>query len=162
MKSTVGWTVAWLGILAAGYWVAQHVLAPAPVTQVLVSGNPEIVVPADRNGHFYLDGAINGVPVRFMVDTGATYVSVGADFARRAGLPAGVPGYFNTANGSVEGRMVRGQTVRAQGFEIAGLTVAVMPAAGTEGLLGQNFLRRFAVSQSRGELRLRFVSEPAR
>lgn len=162
MKSTVGWTVAWLGILAAGYWIAEHVLAPAPVTQVLVSGSPEIVVPADRNGHFYLDGAINGVPLRFMVDTGATYVSVGADFARRAGLPAGVPGYFNTANGSVEGRMVRDQAVRAQAFEIAGLTVAVMPAAGTEGLLGQNFLRRFVVSQSGGELRLRFVPDPAR
>lgn len=155
MKSTLGWAVVWLGILAAAYWVTQHVLAPAPVTQVLVEGSPEIVVTADRNGHFYLDGEINGVPLRFMVDTGATYVSVSADFARRAGLPQGVPGYFNTANGSVEGRLVKDQAVRAQAFQLTGLTVAVMPAAGGEGLLGQNFLRRFVVSQSGGELRLR-------
>ena len=155
MKSTLAWSALWIAILAAGWWISTRVLAPAPVTHSIVSGQREIVVAADRNGHFYLDGAVNGAPLRFMVDTGATYVAVDAGFARRAGLAAGVPGYFQTANGSVEGRLVRNQSVRAGGFELGGLTVAVMPASADEGLLGQNFLRHFDVSQSGGELRLR-------
>jgi aspartyl protease family protein len=155
MKSTFAWAALWLGIFAAGYWISTQVLAPPPVTQSIVSGAAEITIAADRNGHFYLDGSIDGMPLRFMVDTGATYVSVSTEFARRAGLPAGVIGYFNTANGSVQGQVVKGRAVRAGPFEVSGLSVAVMPAGGEEGLLGQNFLRRFDVSQSGGELRLR-------
>jgi aspartyl protease family protein len=155
MRSTLGWAALWLAILAAGWWVSTRILAPAPVTHAVVSGQHEIVVRADRSGHFFLDGEINGAPLRFMVDTGATYVSVDAAFARRAGLAQGIPGFFRTANGEVEGRLVKGQVVRAQGFELSGITVAVMPAASEQGLLGQNFLRHFDVSQSGGELRLR-------
>jgi aspartyl protease family protein len=157
MKSTVLWTAFWVAVLGAGFFVSQHLLAPPPVVRTSGGGLPEIAIPAARDGHFYLDGAVNGVPIRFMVDTGATYVSIDAAFARRAGLPEGVRGYFNTANGSVEGRLVRDQVVQAQGFEVGGLTVAVMPAASTEGLLGQNFLRQFEVSQSSGTLKLRAV-----
>jgi aspartyl protease family protein len=155
MKSTLAWAALWAVILAAGYWISSRLLAPPPVTHSVASGADEIVVAADRNGHFYLDGSINGAPLRFMVDTGATYVSVSEAFARGAGLPRGVTGYFNTANGSVQGEVVKGQSVRAGPYELLGLSVAVMPAGGVEGLLGQNFLRRFDVSQSGGELRLR-------
>lgn len=147
--------MVWVGVIVAGYFVTERMTAPPPVARSLVEGSREIVIPAARNGHYYLEGAINGVPLRFMVDTGASYVSVGAGFARSAGLPDGVPGYFNTANGSVEGRIVRNQAVRADVFELSGLTVAVMPAHGGEGLLGQNFLRHFEVSQAGGTLRLR-------
>jgi hypothetical protein len=45
--------------------------------------------------------------------------------------------------------------VRADAFEISGLSVAVMPVQAGEGLLGQNFLRHFEVSQSAATLRLR-------
>ncbi|HWA12640.1 MAG TPA: retropepsin-like aspartic protease [Burkholderiales bacterium] len=155
MKTTLAWAALWAAILAGGYWISSRLLAPPPVTHSLASGAHEIVVAADRNGHFYLDGSINGTPLRFMVDTGATYVSVGTAFARRARLPRGAIGYFSTANGSVEGEVVKGQAVRAGPYELTGLSVAVMPAGGEEGLLGQNFLRRFDVSQSGSELRLR-------
>ena len=118
-------------------------------------GVSEISVPVARDGHYYLEGAVNGQPLRFMVDTGASYVSVGAGFARSAGLPEGIPGYFSTANGTVEGRLVKNQRVRADLFEVSGLTVAVMPAAGEQGLLGQNFLRNFEILQINGTLVLR-------
>ena len=155
MKNTFFWIAVWGGILAAVYLVAERLTAPPPVARVLAEGRQEIVIPASRNGHYYVDGAVNGVPLVFMIDTGATYVSVGAEFARRARLPAGIPGYFNTANGSVEGRVVKNQTVKANAFEVSGLSVAVMPANGGGGLLGQNLLRQFEVSQAGGTLRLR-------
>ena len=147
--------IVWLAIVIGGYFVIDRLSAPAPVVRATENGKVEIVVPVARDGHYYLDGEINGQSVKFLVDTGASYVAIGSDIARRANLPAGVAGFFNTANGSVEGRIVRDQQVRADIFEVSGLTVAVMPGRIGYGLLGQNFLKYFDVSQSDGKLVLR-------
>lgn len=162
MKGYVLWSAVWFGLIAAGFFVADHFTAPAPVeARVLAGGAREIAVPVARDGHYYVDGTINGVPLRFMIDTGASYVSVGAAFARAARLPKGVPGTFSTANGTVKGEIVKNQEVKADAFRVTGLSVAVTPAQGMVGLLGQNFLRRFEVSQSDGVLRLRLPGAPA-
>jgi len=162
MKGYVFWSAVWFGLIAAGFFIADHFTAPAPVeARVLAEGARELAVPVSRDGHYYLDGAINGVPLRFMIDTGATYVSVGADFARTARLPKGVPGTFSTANGTVEGEIVKNQEVNADAFRVSGLSIAVTPAQGKVGLLGQNFLRRFELSQSDGVLRLRLPGASA-
>ena len=162
MKGHLFWIAVWVGLVFAGYLVTERMMSPPPVARSLADGRQEIVIPVSRDGHYYLDGAVNGVPLRFMIDTGASYVSVGAEFARSAGLPDGIRGYFSTANGTVEGRVVKNQTVKADVFELSGLTVAVMPAHSGEGLLGQNFLRHFDVSQADGTLRLRMRRETSR
>lgn len=155
MKGHLVWIVVWTAVIFAGYLLTDRLTAPPPVVRSIAQGQQEIVVPVSRDGHYYLDGAVNGVPLRFIVDTGASYVSVGAGFALKAGLRDGIPSYFTTANGPVEGRVVKNQSVRANAFEISGLSVAVMPGQAGEGLLGQNFLRHFEVSQSAATLRLR-------
>lgn len=159
MKGHLFWIAVWVGLVVAGYLVTERLMAPPPIARSLADGRQELVIPVSRDGHYYLDGAVNGVPLRFMIDTGASYVAVGVQFARSAGLPEGIPGYFSTANGRVEGRVVRNQTVKAGVFELSGLSVAVMPAHGGEGLLGQNFLRHFDVSQTGGTLRLHMRQE---
>jgi aspartyl protease family protein len=60
-----------------------------------------VVLTPDKNGHFVSFGSINGASVRFLVDTGATMVSMNIDEARRAGVNylAGERGYSQTANG---------------------------------------------------------------
>lgn len=62
---------------------------------------PSLVLAADGQGHFFVPGSINGASVRFLVDTGATFVSMGAADARRAriDLDKGTPGMTMTANG---------------------------------------------------------------
>ena len=70
-------------------------------------------------------------------------------------------GYFSTANGGVEGEIVKNQEVSVDTFRVSGLSIAVTPAQSTVGLLGQNFLRRFDVTQSDGVLRLRLHAAPA-
>jgi hypothetical protein len=47
--------------------------------------------------------------------------------------------------------------VEADGFKVSGLSVAVTPLGGKKGLLGQNFLKRFEVSQSQSVMRLRLA-----
>jgi aspartyl protease family protein len=65
------------------------------------SDHATVVLTPDRNGHFVSSGSINGASVRFLVDTGATMVSMSVEDARRAGVNylVGERGYSQTANG---------------------------------------------------------------
>jgi aspartyl protease family protein len=60
-----------------------------------------VVLATDKSGHFSSTGNINGASMRFLVDTGATMVSMNIEDARRAGVNylAGERGYSQTANG---------------------------------------------------------------
>jgi len=60
-----------------------------------------VVLTTDKSGHFVSSGSINGASVRFLIDTGATMVSMSVDDARHAGVNylAGERGYSQTANG---------------------------------------------------------------
>jgi len=145
----------WLLLFALVYAFMDVRLKPTVATaSPAASARGEIEIPRSRDGHYYVDGRINGVPVVFMVDTGATLVSVGADFARAARLPRGAAGEFVTAGGTIAGEIVRGQTVEAGGIRVGPLAIAVGP--GTDvALLGQNFLRRVEVIQSHDRMLLR-------
>jgi aspartyl protease family protein len=149
--------IVWLGLLAGGWYAFEHFGRSTPEVRGCGNGSAarEIVVEASRDGHFYLEGTINDLPVRFLVDTGASYVTVGLREAERARIPDGVPAVFDTANGRVEGRLAKRQGIRVACLEVDDVTVAVSPGLGEVALLGQNFLRRFEVIQSGRELRLR-------
>jgi len=157
MKWHIHWPAGVLALVGVIFFAADRLTRTPTVVHAVTDGRQEISIPESRDGHYYLDGMVNGVPLTFMIDTGATYVSVSEQFARSARLPPGVAGYFSTANGSVEGKIVKDQDVAAEGFRISGLSVAVTPLGGKKGLLGQNFLRRFEVSQSAGVMRLRLA-----
>jgi aspartyl protease family protein len=155
MKWHTHWPAGVLALVGVVFFAADRLTRAPTVVHSVSEGRQEIAIPAARDGHYYLEGAINGVALTFMIDTGATYVAVGEDFARKARLPEGITGYFSTANGTVEGKIVKDQVVEAEDFKVSGLSVAVTPLGGNKGLLGQNFLRRFEVSQSAGVMRLR-------
>lgn len=157
MKGHAIASIVWVGLLAGGWYAFEHFGRSTPTIRGCENGGAarEIVVEAARDGHYYLEGAVNDVPVRFLVDTGASYVTVGPREALDARIPDGTPAFFETANGRVEGRLVRRQKVRAACLEMDDLTVAVNHGLSDVSLLGQNFLRNFEVIQSGRELRLR-------
>lgn len=157
MKWHIHWPAGVLALVGVVFLAADRLTRTPTVVHAVTDGMQEISIPASRDGHYYLEGAVNGVPLKFLIDTGATYVSVGEAFARKARLPEGVTGYFSTANGTVEGKIVKNLVVEAEGFKVSGLSVAVTPLGGKKGLLGQNFLRRFEVSQSAGVMRIRLA-----
>lgn len=151
----------WVAICAAIYAVIDARLKPTvAMASKAEMARGEVLIPRSRDGHYYVKGSINGTPVTFMVDTGASTVSVGADFARRAGLPRGEPARFNTAGGVIEGEMVANQTVEAGGIRVTSLRVGVgmRMSAGDPALLGQNFLRYVDVIQSADRMVLRMKS----
>lgn len=136
-------------------WIAmERFMEPK---RAVVTAQGELVIPRHRDGHFYVEGTVNGEPLRFMVDTGATGVVVTEAFAQGAGLPRGEPTTFNTANGALTGRMVRGMAVTAGPFSVSPTSVGVGLVGGKPdvGLLGQSFLSKFQVSMTREQMVLR-------
>jgi aspartyl protease family protein len=99
---------------------------------------------AGSGGHFFAQGSINGLAVRFLVDTGATIVALSGDEARRLGidyLKKGRPGYANTAGG-----VVRSYSLKLEKVEVGSITLYNVDAGIVEGsyprepLLGMSFL----------------------
>jgi aspartyl protease family protein len=105
-----------------------------------------VVIERSYDQHFYVQGAINGHPVTFMVDTGATMVSVNEELARKIGLSSGVAAAFDTAGGRVAGRIVPQATVQVGGIRVADIRVGITGSGPP--LLGQNFLNKIDLRQS--------------
>lgn len=148
-RSTLALLLFWLLVMGALYWAMQLYLEPA---RVKVQSDGTVVIARDRDGHFRAEGAINGQPVTFLVDTGATAISVTDALAARAGLEGGEAVRFRTANGEREGRMVVADQVRVASLVVSGLRVGTGYTGATDrdALLGQNFLRQFDV-EMRGD-----------
>ena len=100
-----------------------------------------------RDGHYFSSGAVNGVPVVFMIDTGATTVSVSAEIASRAGIQKCVSQQTMTANGKVNACKAIVPEVSFGKFKLTNVEVMVMPNMPGNALLGMNVLRNFHIEQ---------------
>jgi aspartyl protease family protein len=148
----------WLALAAVMYWGFEYFEQSRQAKlQPYTGGAGELVIPRQRDGHFHVRGEINQRPVRFLVDTGASHVSVSQALAEQAGLPQGAPITLSTANGKRAGQLVRGVPVRAGLLVLNDASVAVglsgMPD--DQALLGQSFLKHFDVEIGRDAMVLR-------
>jgi aspartyl protease family protein len=116
----------------------------------------EIVLTAGSGGHFHTVGQINGKGVAFMVDTGATKVSMGQSEAERLGVDykGGTRGLAETANGPVPVYAVTLNSVRVGDVEVANVEALVLPANMPHILLGNSFLTRFSMKRENEVMRL--------
>lgn len=107
-------------------------------------GKPLVVMAADGQGHFMTTGAINGNSVNFLVDTGASSVTLPASEARRMGLDykAGERASVSTANGIISAWRVTFNSVRVGGISMYGVEGLVIETAMPGALLGMSFLNR--------------------
>jgi len=119
--------------------IGQHYRSAAAA-----SDRQSVTLAADPRGHFYTDGAINGNPVRFLVDTGATMIALPAADAQRLGIDyrKGERGYSSTAGGVVPIYRVRFDTVRLGSIEVTGVDGVVIEQGLDTALLGMTFLNR--------------------
>lgn len=157
-RGALGIALVWLllaGLLFGGFqWMERR---ERRELQPYTRSDGELVIARQRDGHFYVPGEINRVPVLFLVDTGASAVNVSDAVAREARLPEGRPITLRTANGERPGRLVHDVPVKVGSLALNDVTVV----AGLTGLpekqalLGQSFLRHFDVRMNENDMRLR-------
>jgi aspartyl protease family protein len=115
---------------------------------------PSVMMTADTRGHFVTDGLVNGIPIRFAVDTGATLISLPAGEARRLGLDSrkSQKALMNTANGTALGYRIKLDTVQVGDITLNSVDAVVMEGDGLPvALLGMSFLNRMDIRRE-GEI----------
>ena len=147
LRQLVLWGLIFVGV-AAGYGLWQDLRG---ANSVMVQGDGSVVLRAGRDGHFHLDLDVNGVPVDFIVDTGASDLVLSQEDASRVGFdPQALPylGQARTANGVVGiARVSLDEVVLAHdGLEIRDTDVSAFVNEGEldVSLMGMGYLRRFA------------------
>jgi aspartyl protease family protein len=108
------------------------------------SSRDSVTLAADARGHFLADGAVNGVPMRFLVDTGATSIALPASEAQRLGIDyrKGERGLVQTANGNVQVYRVTLDSVKVGSIELQSVEAVVTERGLSIPLLGMSFLNR--------------------
>lgn len=119
----------------------------------------EIRILKDASGGYFVDGLINGQPVRFLVDTGATSVAMSEQHARRLGIRHRVDGVrigVGTASGNAVGHELRLDSVSVGGVRLDGVKAVVIDGDSPRHvLLGMNVLTQFEMDQRENLLIMR-------
>jgi aspartyl protease family protein len=108
------------------------------------SGVQSVTLSSGAGGHFMAEGQINGGPIRFLVDTGATAVAIPASEAVRLRIDyrSGRRGTTQTAGGPTTMYIVRLDSIRVGGIELQNIDAIVIEQGLTVALLGNTFLDR--------------------
>lgn len=148
LKMSLGWLAIFGALFVlfalrddfAGIW--NRVKLAAFGQQAEATGGALRVAMAE-DGHFWADGAINGQPVRFLIDSGATVTALSRATAEATGVSiddSGFPVLVETANGTVEARRGRIATLTIGPITRSDFAATVSPELGDMNLLGMNFL----------------------
>jgi aspartyl protease family protein len=117
-----------------------------------------VTLAADSRGQFFTSGTVNGRPVRFIIDTGATLTTLSRGDARRIGIDyrRGIPAKTLTANGVALGWRLTLDTVGVGGMELHDVDAMVLDDDSLPfALLGMSFLRRCDMHRQGSTLVLR-------
>ena len=139
-----------------GQWEERQQNPNVVVSSELGDGFVEVKLIGNGQGHFVASGHINGQPVNFMLDTGATDVSIPSGLAERLGLEKGAPVTLSTANGRSEGYRTRLDRLQLGDIVLRDVRALVAPGLGGEQvLLGMSALKKLEFTQRGGTLLLR-------
>lgn len=118
----------------------------------------EVVISRSADHHYYADAEVNGRPVHFMIDTGASETALTEDDAKAIGIRVD-PGKYEVIGDGASG-MVRGQYVSLKSIDLSGIRqgdakAVIVPGAAVS-LLGQPFLEQVdEIVIRKGEMRLK-------
>jgi len=149
------WGFIFLGVVVAfGLW--SDIRRTALLAPTITAGGGRIEAPRHADGHYYLTLGVNGVPVKFMVDTGASDIVLSQRDARRVGIDPSALSYYgsaSTANGMVRTAPVRLATLSLGGVSNHDVRAWVNNGQMDGSLLGMAYLQRFrSVQISAGKL----------
>lgn len=149
VRSVLGWVAIFAVFIVIFSY--QHELAGVwhRVTGELTGSNEQqvvgdtLIIRQSADGHYWADAQVNGMAVRFLIDSGATTTAMTLKTARAANVvinEGGFPTYLNTANGTVEAQRGTIQALKVGPMTAVDLPVVVAEAFGDSNVLGMNFL----------------------
>lgn len=159
-KTIGGWMFAllWLLVLGGGslfaqQWLSQREAAAAPEWVEVGRSQPALKLKSDRYGQYHIVGSANGQKVPFLLDTGASEISISGDAAERLNLRRGRSYPVITANGTVRVYATTLNSIKVGPFQLENVQAHINPGmSGDFALLGMSFLRHFELLQRSGEL----------
>jgi len=146
LRHLATWVIIF-GVLALGYsiWTGAGRLGGELDTAKGISEDGSISFRADTSGHYFVRARVNGTPVTFMVDTGATDVALSRKDARAIGLPVDSLNYtmpYKTANGVAYGAPVRIGNITLGPISKNNVAGSVVADGLDYSLLGMSFLNK--------------------
>lgn len=127
------------------------------MTSLTAEGLPAVLLERNRFGQYVATGHINGEPVEFLLDTGASDVSVPLPVAERLGLQKGPTALYQTANGSIKAWQTVIDEIRLGDIRVGPVRASINPGfQGSGVLLGMSFLRHLDFSQQGNTLTLQY------
>lgn len=148
------WGMIFVGMIA-GYGLWQDVRREVLPRQAMLENGASIEVPRQADGQFHLTLRLNGEPVEFLVDTGATDIVLSLEDAERVGLdPDNLAflGSARTANGTVSTAFATVDEIALGSMQFDRVRVAVNGGDMRGSLLGMSFLSRFDRLQIEGDM----------
>ena len=140
------WAFIFLGVIASyGLW--DDIRQTVRPQQSVAVDDGRVEVPRARDGHYYLILEVDGTPVEFLVDTGATQIVLNESDAKRAGIDTANLAYLGramTANGEVRTASVRVDEISLGGIADRNLRVWVNEGELDKSLLGMGYLQRWS------------------
>ncbi|MGQ0567002.1 MAG: retropepsin-like aspartic protease family protein [Gemmobacter sp.] len=146
LRTAMAWGLIFVGVMA-GYGLWNDIRQSDAPQQMMAEGGA-VVLPRAPDGHYYLTLTIDGTPLEFLVDTGATSVVLSRDDARKLGIDPATLAYLgeaNTANGPVRTARVTLSDVTLGDVVDARLPAYVNDGAMDGSLLGMEYLGRFRI-----------------
>lgn len=145
--------IAWLMFLGFlfgvfDYFVAQRSNPNQNIVTTLNGVQKQVRLQRNAYGHYVTNGTINGNPVIFLLDTGATDVAIPESIAAEMGLKTGQSIIVKTANGNAKAYRTRLDSVAIGDIKMYDLNATILSNMhGDEILLGMNFLKHFEIIQ---------------
>jgi aspartyl protease family protein len=120
------------------------------------NGINQLILERNYQHHYLTDGTINGINVTFLVDTGATTVSIPAHLATRLDLKPGAVEVSSTANGTVETRATIINELKIGAITLYDVRANINPGMrDDEILLGMSALKNIEFTHKNGVLTLK-------
>lgn len=154
----IAWVLA-LGLLYVFFdeQLAQQVNPNQRVDSVTRAGKTEVVLQANRAGHYVASGTINQQPVVFLLDTGATQVAIPLAIAEQLGLQLQREVSVQTANGVATAYQTQLDSLTIGDIELRNVAATVVPGMNmSQILLGMSALKQVEFSQRNQTLTIRY------
>lgn len=160
LKYIVIWSLIGLAIFTAYAFRGEFTQIGARISgellpsQAVETGQGEISIRRGSDGHFHLSAGVNGTTIRFLVDTGASVVTLSRQDAERTGFDVNDLEFtqqYQTANGTAWGARIRIDNMSAGSIQVESVRAAILDSELGSSLLGLSFLDKLSEVSVQGD-----------